>query len=96
MNKKKRSTQTNPDTKLAIYALVTFTLIQGLIEIVPAYFAGGPDAPSFAIFISAIVILGLGSIFCIYTGYQCFKSTRKHNPTNEDNHTEQIGEPSDT
>ena len=64
----------NPTTMLLFRVLAIGYVLWILKDLVAAYFAGGPEAPSLGLLLGAIAVLGGG---CVFIGIMSYKQWKK-------------------
>lgn len=77
-----KTTQTG--NRIVLVGLVLLMLGSMLFTIVKAYLAGGPDAPTPAILLLAIAVLGGGMVFALFYLKALLKKYPVQKPTQEE------------
>lgn len=78
-----KTTQTG--NRIVLAGLVLLMLCSMLFTIVKAYLAGGPDAPTLAILLLAIAVLGGGIVFALFYLRALLKKYPVQKPGQEEN-----------
>lgn len=76
-----KNTQTG--NRIVLCGIATVMLASMLWTIVKAYLAGGPEAPTLAILLLAIAVLGGGMVFAVLYAISLFKKYSAPKPRQE-------------
>lgn len=73
MNEQKQNPFSRNQTRLMLYALGVYMLLKSLYDVIKGYLAGGPDAPSQLVLIVSLILMGGGSLLCLFFMYRLWK-----------------------
>ena len=64
----------NPNTTMGFRMIAVLFVLYMLFQVIQGYIQGGPDAPSLGLLITAIIILGGGSVLIGIMSYKTWKA----------------------
>ena len=77
MNEQKQNPISRNQTRLVLYTLAVYMMLKSLYDVIKGYLVGGPDAPSQLVLIVSLVLMGGGSLVCLFFIYRLWKENQE-------------------